>query len=153
LNQPVPKGELGALLNTLLEAERAGAKLLGAYIDELPQNSPAWTRLRAIQADERRNCAVLIHLLLEAEVAPSSAVGDFYEKGLAIRDWRQRLEFLNRGQLWVTRRIAEAVPLVAAAAGKDALLAMHASHLLNVDLCEELNKHGFVSSKIGASPA
>jgi len=31
--------EYGAFLNQLLEAERAGARLLSAYLDELPQDS------------------------------------------------------------------------------------------------------------------
>ena len=87
--------EYGALLNQLLEAERAGAKLLSAYLDELQPGSSMWESIRAVQLDEARNCAVLIHLLLEAEVTPTPAVGDFYGRGLAIRGWRERLEFLR----------------------------------------------------------
>jgi nitronate monooxygenase len=130
------RSELGSLLNALLEAERAGAKLLSAYLDELLPDSDAWAELRVIQQDEARNCAVLIHLLLEAEVEPSAATGEFYRTGLAIRDWRERLEFLNRGQAWVARRIAAALPQVAGAAWKSSLKAMHDSHLFNIDLCK-----------------
>jgi Domain of unknown function (DUF6306) len=134
----MPPHELGALLNQLLEAERAGAKLLAAYVDELAPRSPLVARLSGVQRDEARNCAVLIHYLLEAGVAPGSATGEFYRKGLAIRDWRERLEFLNRGQAWVARRIAAALPRLPASACKQALQAMHHSHLVNIGLCEEL---------------
>jgi len=96
--EPMPREEFGRLLNLLLEAERAGARLLGAYLDELPPGTGDWVGLHAVQRDEARNCAVLIHYLLEADVAPSTATGDFYRKGLETRSWRERLEFLNRGQ-------------------------------------------------------
>jgi nitronate monooxygenase len=130
--------ELGALLNTLLEAERAGAKLLAAYLDELPLRSKLYAALRDVQRDEARNCAVLIHFLLEADVAPSTATGEFYRKGLAIDGWPERLEFLNRGQAWVARRIAAGLPSIPSVALKYALQAMHESHLVNIRACEGL---------------
>ena len=43
--QPMEREEYGCLLNTLLEAERVGAKLLAAYADELPLDSRGWTVL------------------------------------------------------------------------------------------------------------
>ena len=130
--------EYGVLLNRLLEAERAGAKLLAAYCNELPADSPKWYAMRAVQLDEARNCAVLIHLLLEAEVAPTPAVGDFYGRGLAIQGWRERLQFLNRGQAWVAKRIAAALPRVPQGA-QLVLREMYESHLANIDACEALH--------------
>jgi len=130
--------ELGRLLNLLLEAERAGARLLAAYLDELPPGTAQWMGLHAVQRDEARNCAVLIHYLLEADVTPSMATGEFYRKGLGLRGWRERLDFLNRGQRWVARRIAEALPRIPASAGRRALQQMHESHLANISLCEQL---------------
>lgn len=130
--------ELGTFLNTLLEAERAGAKLLAAYVDELAPSSEVFEALRAVQRDEARNCAVLIHFLLEADVAPSTATGEFYGKGLLIDGWPERLEFLNRGQAWVVRRIAEALPRISSLAAKYALQAMHESHVENIRACETL---------------
>ncbi|MGH8221417.1 MAG: DUF6306 domain-containing protein [Woeseiaceae bacterium] len=127
-----PRDEYGALLNLLLEAERAGARLLAAWVDELPPQSQAWQKLRAVQRDEASNCAVLIHLLLQADIAPSMATGDFYQKGLAIRVWRERVEFLNRGQAWVARRIAAALPGIPSHEGRRLLEAMHESHLRNM---------------------
>jgi hypothetical protein len=132
------RSDFGSLLNTLLEAERAGAKLLAAYLSELPPQSTAWTALHKVQRDEAHNCAVLIHLLLNAEVEPSTAVGDFHERGLALRKWSERLEFLNRGQAWVARRIAEALPRIPEPGARTALRAMHESHVQNIDLCERV---------------
>lgn len=129
--------EYGAFLNELLAAERAGATLLAAYLDELAIDSEAWKTLRAVQRDEARNCAILIHLLLDAGETPTDAIGSFYGKGFAIRGWRERFEFLNRGQAWVARRLAGALPGVPDSA-RTTLQAMHDSHLANIRLCEEL---------------
>jgi hypothetical protein len=130
--------ELGELLNQLLEAERAGAKLLAAWLDELPAQSPLFVPLRDVQRDEARNCAVLIECLRGADVKPSARTGEFYTKGLAIQDWRERLEFLNRGQIWVGRRIAAALPRVPAPAARAVLQEMHDSHFANIERCKEL---------------
>jgi nitronate monooxygenase len=127
----------GRLLNLLLECERAGAKLLAAYCDELPAESEFHARLSAVQRDEARNCAVLIHLLLEAGIEPTTQVGSFYRRGLEVRGWQERLTFLNRGQQWVAERIAAELPRIANRAGREALQAMYDSHLANVGLCEE----------------
>ena len=129
--------EYGAFLNTLLEAERAGAKLLSAYLNELTPGSFMWKAIREVQLDESRNCSTLVHLLLEAEVTPTSAVGSFYGRGLAMRDWRERLQFLNRGQAWVARRLAAALPRVPESARR-ALQAMLDSHVANIGSCEAL---------------
>ena len=135
---PMGQGEYGAFLNLLLEAERAGAKLIAAYLDELPPRSGGFAALHAVQRDEARNCAVLIHLLLEAEIEPSTAIGEFHQKGLAIKGWRERLEFLNRGQMWVAKRIAAALPRIPRPDGKNALQEIHVSHLSNIGICEKL---------------
>jgi nitronate monooxygenase len=129
--------EYGRLLNVLLESERAGAKLLAAYADELPPDSAAWGWLRLIQRDEARNCSVLIHLLLEEGFTPSMTVGDFYRKGLGIRGWNERLQFLNRGQQWVADRIAAALPQLTDFVGRKPLQAMYESHLVNIGICKE----------------
>lgn len=129
--------EYGRLLNVLLESERAGAKLLAAYADELPLDSDAWSWLRLVQRDEARNCSILIHLLLEEGFEPSTAVGDFYRKGLGIRGWNERLQFLNRGQRWVADRIAAALPRLSAFVGRRPLQAMYDSHLVNIAICKE----------------
>jgi len=135
--EPMAREEYGRFLNTLLEAERAGAKLLAAYADELPADSEAWAWLRLIQRDEARNCAVLIHLLLEEGFEPGMTVGDFFRKGLAIRGWNERLRFLNRGQQWVADCLAAALPQLTQFAGWKPLHEMYESHLANIAICQE----------------
>jgi hypothetical protein len=136
--EPMQQAEYGQLLNMLLEAERAGAKLLAAYVNELPPDSCDCATLSAVQRDEARNCAVLIHLLLDANVEPTMAVGEFYRKGLAVRGWCERLEFLNRGQAWVAKRIAAALPRISQVGARTVLQAMHDSHLANIARCDQL---------------
>jgi nitronate monooxygenase len=130
--------ELHSTLNLLLECERAGAKLLSAWLDELPRSSPLYERLREVQGDEARNCAVLMHYILDAGGMPGTRIGDFFLKGLGVREWRERLEFLNRGQAWVARRIAAALPCVECARTRQALEEMRDSHLANIAICERL---------------
>lgn len=134
---PMAPDEYGAWLNTLLAAERAGAKLLSAYLDELTPGCDMWKSIRDVQLDESRNCSVLIHLLLQAEVEPSAAVGDFYERGLTVQGWRERLKFVNRGQAWVARRLAAALPRIPENA-RPALQVMLDSHVANIGSCEAL---------------
>jgi nitronate monooxygenase len=136
--EPMAPEELGSLLNVLLEAERAGAKLLAAYLSELTPQAAAWALLHRIQRDEAHNCVVLIHYLLEAGTLPSTQTGDFYRKGLAIEGWRERLHFLNRGQAWVASRIAAALPHIAQSDAKEALQGMYDSHLANIGSCERV---------------
>lgn len=131
-------GELSALLNQLLEGERAGARLLGAWMAEARPGSPLYQRLREVQGDEARNCAVLIHYLLDAGAVPSVHTGDFYAKGVGLRDWDARLAFLNRGQAWVARKIGSALPRLGSGSTRDALQEMHDSHLANIARCEAL---------------
>lgn len=57
IGAPMSPQELGRLLNLLLEAERAGARLLAAYLEELPPGTAEWVGLHAVQRDEARNCA------------------------------------------------------------------------------------------------
>ena len=91
-----------------------------------------------MQRDEAHNCGVLIGLLGHLGVERSSATGAFLGKALAIRGAMPRLEFLNRGQAWVERRIAEALPRIADARTHRALEAMRVSHSANIAACEAL---------------
>ena len=135
---PMPPRELGSLLNLLLETERAGARLLSAYLNELTPEADAWAPLCAIQHDEARNCGVLIDLLREMGLEPSMATGDFYHKATTIEGWRKRFEFFNHGQKQMARRIAATLPRIPRSNSKGALQAMHDSHLANIAVCEEL---------------
>ena len=47
----------------MLEAERAGAKALVAFMDDWPRHSKEWEALRKVQADEAHNCAMVGEML------------------------------------------------------------------------------------------
>lgn len=130
--------ELVHLLNVLLEAERAGAKVLLIYLREFAGDALAEAALRDVQRDEARNCAVLVNLIDYLGAHPSAATGDFLEKALAVQGRRERLEFLNRGQAWVARRIGAALPKIGDQRIKSALEKMYHSHLANIDRCAAL---------------
>jgi hypothetical protein len=131
--------EYAALLNRLLESERAGAQLLAAYCEELPAGSERRAWLGVLQRDEARNCTILIRLLREQGVEPSRVVADLYRKGLEIRGWAERLAFLNDAQQGVAGRIAGALPQLARfAEARQSLGGMLGSHLVNMKVCERL---------------
>lgn len=136
----MPVTELGELLNTLLEAERAGARVLAAFLDDYAPGTGAWRQLAAVQHDEARNCAILIDLIRRVNATPSRVTGDFLHKALAIQGKAARLRFLNRGQRWVARRINEALPHIEQDFACGALFAMQESHLLNIEACDALAK-------------
>lgn len=126
------------LLNVLLEAERAGAKVLAAYLNDYPRDSPAWKQLAAVQRDEAYNCTILIDLVRRVNGTPSASIGDFLSKALAVQGKVAKLRFLNRGQQWVARKINESLPYLEQGFVRGALFAMQESHLLNIEACDAL---------------
>jgi nitronate monooxygenase len=128
--------DLVGLLNELLEAERAGARLLADWMAEAPPGSTLYEQLKAVQRDEATNCAKLIRHINEAGGTPSSATGAFYAKALRIAEWRERVDFLNRGQGWVVKRIAGALPDLPASPARTMLQEMHDSHVANIKLLD-----------------
>ena len=134
----MPTEELVGLLNALLEAERAGAKVVAAFLNEYERDTPAWRQLAAVQRDEANNCAILIDLIRRVNGTPSAVTGSFLGKALAVEGKAARLQFLNRGQEWVARKINESLPYLEPDFVRGALFAMQESHLLNIEACDAL---------------
>jgi nitronate monooxygenase len=134
----VPNAEILGLLNTLLEAERAGAKVLSEFLADYPEDSEAWRTLRKVQRDEAENCAILMRLIRGVGAEPSKATGDFVAKALAVEGNAARLAFLNRGQGWVARKIREALPGLGEGEIRTALVEMQDSHVANIATCDAL---------------
>ena len=132
------RDELVSLLNTLLEAERAGAKVLAEFLNDYEVQSKAWLKLRQVQRDEANNCVILMRLISGLDAIPSKATGDFVAKALAVRGNAERLTFLNRGQGWVARTIRDQLPRIPHGSVRDALTEMHDSHLANIKACDAL---------------
>jgi nitronate monooxygenase len=120
----------------MLETERAGAKALVVFMDEHDRKGEAWTVLRQVQADEAHNCALIGKLLDGLHVAHSHATGEFYEKAVAVRGKRARIEFLVRGLHWAVKRFDEALPRLQGDA-RELFARMRASHLRSIAACEQ----------------
>ena len=131
-------------LNRMLEAERAGAKALVVYMDSFERNSESWKILRAIQADEAHNCALIGKLLEKAGVPYSHATGEFYVKAIAVKGARARIEFLVRGLKWAVKRFEEALPKLDAES-RSLFTRMRDTHLRSIAACES------VASKLPAA--
>lgn len=125
--------------NEMLEAERAGAKALVVYMDDFPRNGDAWKVLRQIQADEAHNCALIGKLVEKSGQAYSHATGEFYDKAVAVKGPRARLEFLVRGLKWAVREFERALPDLDDEA-RGLFIRMRDSHLRSIAACERILK-------------
>jgi nitronate monooxygenase len=121
----------------MLEAERAGAKALVVFMDDFPRNGEAWKMLRQIQADEAHNCVLLGKLLEKSGSAYSHATGKFYDKAVAVKGPRQRIEFLVRGLKWAVKQFEQALPRLDEES-RNVFIRMRDSHLRSIAACEKL---------------
>ena len=121
----------------MLEAERAGAKALVVFMDDHERNGEAWKVLRRVQADEAHNCA-LIGKLLEKSGAPySHATGEFYDKAVAVKGKRERIEFLVKGLRWAVKEFDDELPRLDTEA-RALFTKMRDSHLRSISNCEKV---------------
>ena len=121
----------------MLEAERAGAKALVVFMDEHPRHGDAWKVLRAIQNDEAHNCALIGKLLERSGTPYSHATGEFYDKAVAVKGPRARIEFLVRGLKWAVKRFEAELPRLDKPS-QDLFIRMRDSHLRSIAACEKL---------------
>ena len=125
------RDEVLDLLNMLLEAERAGARAtVRMYADA--EDAAVRVLMRRIHADEVRYCKTLIHCIEKLNGMPSSRVGDFYDKFIAIEDFEDRLNFLNRGQTWVVRTLEKSIHKIRDDDLHEILNEMRSTHVENV---------------------
>ena len=121
----------------MLEAERAGAKALVVFMDEFSRNGEAWKMLRQIQADEAHNCALIGKLLEKAGTPYSHATGKFYDKAVAVKGPKARIEYLVRGLKWAVKRFEENLGRMSAEE-RDLFTKMRDTHLRSIAACEKL---------------
>ena len=102
--------QLEALLNRLLEAERAGHQLLDAMTEETTD-----PRIKALFANftdiEIGDAAVLEGLIRLHGGTPSTKTGDFADKVLRIDNLHDQINLLSRGQAWVARKVEQTLAL------------------------------------------
>jgi nitronate monooxygenase len=123
----------------MLEAERAGAKALVVLMDDFARNGEAWKMLRQIQADEAHNCALIGKLLEKAGTPYSHATGKFYDKAIAVKGPKARVEYLIRGLKWAVKKFEAELPRLDPEA-QDLFIRMRDSHLRSIAACEKLAK-------------
>jgi hypothetical protein len=128
--------EIAALLNELLEAERAGTGV-ALKSAQSAQATPYAGLLQNIHHDEARWCAMLLKQLKVLGAPASTKVGAFEGKAMAIEKLEERLAFLNRGQGWVVRKLAEMLPKVRDEALHRDLSDMLRSHEINIERAAE----------------
>ncbi len=128
------RDELVALLNTLLEAERAGARICQRTAHEARDagNESLAALMAAVRDDEAHWCAVLTKAIRALEGEPSTKTGAFYDKAAAIADLRERVEFINRGQGWVVRELRKTLPRIRDDALHARMRAMLEGHEANI---------------------
>jgi nitronate monooxygenase len=118
-------------LNELLEAERAGARVAMETVRDMPPCALT-TLVHDVHEDEVRWCGMLMRTIRTLGGTSSSATGAFWGKAMAIPDLEQRLDFLNRGQAWVVRRLEALIPSVEDAQIRADLAHMLAAHRGNI---------------------
>ena len=121
----------------MLEAERAGAKVLVLFMDSFERNSKGWKALREVQAHEAHNCALIGKLLEKAGVPYSHDTSEFYDRALDVQGNPDRLKYLVQGLKWAVRKFDAALPELDAEA-RAVFEGMRASHLRSIGALEEV---------------
>jgi hypothetical protein len=130
--------EVLALLNELLEAERAGVKV-AVRLSQEASESAVDAALQALAVDEARFCAMLCQQIERLGGAPTRRTGDFHNEVMAVDGIEARLRLLDRGQGWVVRKLREALPRIADEALRHELQEMLTVHERNIEHCDRLS--------------
>ena len=101
---------LEALLNRLLEAERAGHALLDT-LSRTTTESGLKSLFTSFTEVEVSDVSILEGLIRLHGGTPSTATGDFAQKVLQISDLQGQIDLLSRGQAWVARTVEQALDL------------------------------------------
>ncbi|GAB1457883.1 hypothetical protein MASR2M48_31910 [Spirochaetota bacterium] len=124
-------------LNRLLEAERAGVKVLATLLPELQKDSVI-SLAKNFLHDEGMNCQVLKTLIENLGGTASSNTGDFVQKVAALQSIDEKLALLIRGQEWVASYIRKNRKLLSKTSERLFLEAMKIQHEENVDILTKL---------------
>lgn len=116
----------------LLEAERAGVKVLGELVSQT-QDAQLLALLQKFLRDEGVNCRILIALIHDLDAEPSDKTGAFVAKVQALDSLEEKIDLLIRGQAWVARKIEEFSPQLPAGSALLFLEAIKVQHEENVD--------------------
>ena len=126
--------ELLALLNELLEGERAGARGLIGMQHEC--TDPELDRLlRQVARDEARFCAMLGAHCARLGAEPSRATGVFFDKLRARATLAEKFVLLDRGQSAVVLRLEASIPRIEHDGLRTDFMEMRDVHIANIERC------------------
>lgn len=120
------------LLQELLEAERAGVRLALDTLKEATDEEQQ-ALLNKIQLGEAESCRRIRDCIKYLGGEPSSNVGEFYNKAMAIDDIVDRLFFIDRGQRWVIKKLNSNLALIPQKFVRKELENVLKIHVLNSD--------------------
>ena len=124
-------------LNELLGAERAGVETLSRLFPEA--RTPEMRELfEQVRDDEAWSCAGLARSIKTLGAVMSEKKGDFAEKVMAEPTLAARLKLLNRGQMWVVKRLDALWGETLPAPVSEFLAEMKTRHLANIAACDKL---------------
>jgi hypothetical protein len=138
---PLTAAELTEVLNTLIEAERAGARGLIEMQPGCP-DEPLKRLMHEVACDEGRFCAMLTGHVVRLGGAPSTATGVFFDKLMARETLAARMALLDRGQSAVVRMLDEMLPRVADQELAEDLQQMRDVHVQNLARCAAFEQAG-----------
>ncbi len=102
--------QLEALLNRLLEAERAGHQLLDAMGQETADSEVSALLVNFTDV-EVSDTAILEGLIRLHGGTPSTETGDFADKVLRLGSLADQIDLLSQGQAWVARKVEQVLAL------------------------------------------
>lgn len=121
-------------MQELLEAERAGVKCLDAMADNASDMGKK-ELFSIFRNDEGKFCAGLFRFLQDRGVVPTTNVGAFADKVIALPTEAEQVALLIKGQAWVVRKIDE-IPPADMNPGERAFFAdMREVHVVNIEKC------------------
>jgi hypothetical protein len=133
----IPDNELAALLNLILEVERAGAKALTALLAQFDQQEVV-DLLSDVQRDHARFCGRLTRIVTHLGGTPSEATSAFHDEIVGLDGAAERLNHLISGQNWVINQIETVLPRVPNDDHHATLADMRDAHRRNVTDCGAL---------------
>ncbi|MHA6137880.1 DUF6306 domain-containing protein [Pseudomonas mohnii] len=119
-----------SLLQELLEAERAGARLALDTMKEATDEKQLML-LNEIHIGEAESCRRIRDCIKYLGGEPSLVVGEFYVKAMSIDDIVERLFFIDRGQRWVIKKLIRNLELIPSTFVKKELEYVLRIHILN----------------------
>lgn len=121
-----------SLLQELLEAERAGARLALDTMNDATDEEQRML-LNQIRMGEAESCRRIRDCIKYLGGEPSLIVGEFYAKAMSIDDIVERLFFIDRGQRWVIKKLNSNLALIPSGFVRKELENVLQIHVLNSD--------------------